>query len=96
MHIDGQWCADLRSRAVDRLLADFSGSLGSSGSQGLAVTGQSLGAAAQGTSEPALTAAATNPVIYFPFDFFERTRCISGEVHLSGDLSQAGMIAVNS
>lgn len=30
----------------------------------------------------------------FTFDFFEKTRCISGEVKLSGDLTQTGVVAV--
>ena len=31
----------------------------------------------------------------FTFDFFEKTRCISGEVKLSGDLTQTGVKAVH-
>ncbi|KAL0024070.1 hypothetical protein WJX79_002966 [Trebouxia sp. C0005] len=94
----------LRSRAFERLLAGSSSSLGSSSQPSLAAVGRTIstGAEAPSASTPAADAAAPPAATAggggggggtagpFTFDFFEKTRCISGEVKLSGDLSQSG------
>ena len=92
----------LRSRAFERLLFGSSSSLGSSmaSQAGLAVAGRGLstGAEAPSGSAPAGAVAAAAPsagpaagaAVLFSFDFFEKTGCISGEVKLSGDLTQPG------
>lgn len=74
---------------LERLLVGSTSSLSSSGqSAGLAAVGRAVAPGQQGSSDPA-PAAAPAP-IHFTFDFFEKTRCISASVRLSGDLSQTG------
>ena len=71
------------------MLVGSSSSLSSSGqSAGLAAVGRAISTGAEGSSGPA-PAAASSPV-NFPFDFFEKTRCISGNARLSGDFGQTG------
>ena len=51
--------------------------------------------AADAAAPPAAAAAAAGrPAGQFTFDFFEKTRCISGDVKLSGDFTQTGVKAV--
>lgn len=77
---------------LERLLVGSSSSLSSSGqSAGLAAVGRAITTEAEGPSGPA-PAAASAPV-KFSFDFFEKTRCISGNARLSGDFSQTGSTA---
>ena len=92
----------LRSRAFERLLAGSSSSLASSSQPSLAAVGRTIttGAEAPSASTPAADAAAPPAAAAagtagpFTFDFFEKTRCISGGVKLSGDLTQSGVRAV--
>lgn len=79
----------MQARLLERLLVGSSSSLSSSGqSAGLAAVGRAISTGAEGSSGPA-PAAASSPV-NFPFHFFEKTRCISGNARLSGDFSQTG------
>ena len=81
----------LQNRAFERLLAGSSSSLSSSHS-GLAAIGRGISTGAEAAPTPATAAATTASASAqpFPFDFFEQTRCISGDVRLSGDLTQTG------
>jgi len=83
------------------LLATSSSSLASSSQPSLAAVGRTITTGAEGpsASTPAADAAAppaaaAGTAAPFTFDFFEKTRCISGEVKLSGDLSQTGVMTV--
>lgn len=80
-----------QNRTLERLLHGSSSSLSSSAHSGLAAVGRAVSTGAEATAAPAPAAssAASCPV-QFPFDFFEKTRCISGDVQLSGDLAQTG------
>ena len=80
---------------LERLLVGSSSSLSSSGqSVGLAAVGRAISTAAEGSSGPAPAPAAAS--VKFPFDFFEKTRCISGNARLSGDFSQTGRLSVQA
>lgn len=74
---------------LERLLLGSTSSLSSSDqSAGLTAVGRAMTTGAEGSFGPA-PAAALAPV-QFPFDFFERSRCISASVRLSRDLGQTG------
>lgn len=78
-------------RMLERLLVGSSSSLSSSGqSVGLAAVGRAITTAAEGLPGPSPAPAAASAPVNFPFDFFEKTRCISGSARLSGDFSQTG------
>ena len=88
-----------QARMLERLLLGSSGSLSSSGQSagpGLAAVGRAVSTGAEGSSgpAPAPAAAAASAPVKFPFDFFEKTRCISGSARLSGDFSQTGRTSV--
>lgn len=86
-----------QARMLERLLLGSSGSLSSSGQsagQGLAAVGRAVSTGAEGSSGPAPAPAAASAPVKFPFDFFEKTRCISGSARLSGDFSQTGRLGM--
>ncbi|KAL3151774.1 hypothetical protein ABBQ38_012748 [Trebouxia sp. C0009 RCD-2024] len=87
--VDNAGTGGARARMLERLLLGSTSSLSSSDqSAGLTAVGRAMTTGAEGSFGPA-PAAALAPV-QFPFDFFERSRCISASVRLSRDLGQTG------
>lgn len=79
----------------ERLLVGSSSSLGSSSQPSLSAVGRSISNGAEapaGAAAAAAPAPAASGAAPFTFDFFEKARCVSGEVKLSGDLSQTGVL----